>query len=141
MLAKFRIRLLSDAFKREGTAVVTDIVFFRKRDRGEPAHHVDPDWLGVAPLEIDGAEVTVKAAHSVEAAPQRIRQPHATAEEPVTARIRRRTVLMPASGPATEADTAAPPKLEQDSFGKMPMTFQERIAMERGQTDGPENSL
>ena len=53
------IRLPSDAFKREGTAVVTDIVFFRKRDRGEPAHHVDPDWLGVAPLEIDGAEVPI----------------------------------------------------------------------------------
>jgi N12 class adenine-specific DNA methylase len=53
------IRLPSDAFKREGTAVVTDIVFLRKRDRGEPAHHVDPDWLGVAPLAIDGAEVPV----------------------------------------------------------------------------------
>ncbi len=53
------IRLPSDAFKREGTAVVTDIVFLRKRDRSEPARHVDPDWLGVAPLEIDGAEVTV----------------------------------------------------------------------------------
>jgi N12 class adenine-specific DNA methylase len=53
------IRLPSDAFKREGTAVVTDIVFLRKRDRGEPAHHVDPDWLGIAPLEIDGAEVPV----------------------------------------------------------------------------------
>lgn len=53
------IRLPSDAFKREGTAVVTDIVFLRKRDRGEPARHVDPDWLGVAPLEIDGAAVPV----------------------------------------------------------------------------------
>ena len=53
------IRLPSDAFKREGTAVVTDIVFFRKRDRGEPARHVDPDWLGVAPLSIDGAEVPI----------------------------------------------------------------------------------
>jgi hypothetical protein len=53
------IRLPSDAFKREGTAVVTDIVFLRKRDRGEPARHVDPDWLGVAPLAIDGAEVPV----------------------------------------------------------------------------------
>src|SRR4029077_14547446 len=53
------IRLPSDAFKREGTAVVTDIVFFRKRDRGEPARHVDAGWLGVAPLEIDGAEVPV----------------------------------------------------------------------------------
>ena len=31
------IRLPSDAFKREGTAVVTDIVFLRKRAAGEPA--------------------------------------------------------------------------------------------------------
>jgi N12 class adenine-specific DNA methylase len=53
------IRLPSDAFKREGTAVVTDIVFLRKRAPGEPAHHADPDWLGVAPLTIDGAEVPV----------------------------------------------------------------------------------
>ena len=53
------IRLPSDAFKREGTAVVTDIIFLRKRNRGDPACHVDPDWLGIAPLEIDGAEVPV----------------------------------------------------------------------------------
>jgi N12 class adenine-specific DNA methylase len=53
------IRLPSDAFKREGTAVVTDIVFLRKRDRGEPAQHVASDWLGIAPLAIDGAEVPV----------------------------------------------------------------------------------
>ncbi len=39
------IRLPSDAFKREGTAVVTDIVFLRKRAPGEAAHHADPDWL------------------------------------------------------------------------------------------------
>ena len=53
------IRLPSDAFKREGTAVVTDIVFLRKRAAGEPARHVDPDWLSVAPLAIEGAEVPV----------------------------------------------------------------------------------
>ena len=53
------IRLPSDAFKREGTAVVTDIVFLRKRAAGEPANHVDPEWLGVAPLAIDGAEVPI----------------------------------------------------------------------------------
>ena len=53
------IRLPSDAFKREGTAVVTDIVFLRKRAPGEPEHHVDPDWLGIAPLAIEGAEVPV----------------------------------------------------------------------------------
>ncbi len=53
------IRLPSDAFKREGTSVVTDIVFLRKRTPGVPANHVDPDWLGIAPLEIDGLEVPV----------------------------------------------------------------------------------
>jgi N12 class adenine-specific DNA methylase len=53
------IRLPSDAFKREGTAVVTDIVFLRKRAPMEPAHHVDSDWLKVTPLAIDGAEVPV----------------------------------------------------------------------------------
>jgi N12 class adenine-specific DNA methylase/SAM-dependent methyltransferase len=53
------IRLPSDAFKREGTAVVTDIVFFRKRSPSEPAQHVDNDWLGVAPINIEGTEVPV----------------------------------------------------------------------------------
>ena len=53
------IRLPSSAFKQEGTAVVTDIVFLRKRGPSEPARHVDPEWLGVAPLVIDDAEVPV----------------------------------------------------------------------------------
>lgn len=53
------IRLPSDAFKREGTAVVTDIVFLRKRAPGELPSHADPEWLGVAPLAIDGVEVAI----------------------------------------------------------------------------------
>ena len=53
------IRLPSNAFKREGTAVVTDILFLRKRAPGEPTQHADSDWLGIAPLEIEGAEVSV----------------------------------------------------------------------------------
>ncbi len=53
------IRLPSDAFKREGTAVVTDIVFFRKRAKDEPEHHADPEWLGIAPLEIEGVDVPI----------------------------------------------------------------------------------
>ena len=48
-----RSGLPSDAFKREGTAVVTDIVFLRKRAPGQAAKHVDPDWLGVSPLAIE----------------------------------------------------------------------------------------
>ncbi len=53
------IRLPSDAFKREGTAVVTDIVFLRKRAPGRAAAHVDPLWLGIAPLAIEGMDVSV----------------------------------------------------------------------------------
>lgn len=53
------IRLPSDAFKREGTAVVTDIIFMRKRALDEPPSHADPDWLGIAPLTIDGAEIPI----------------------------------------------------------------------------------
>jgi N12 class adenine-specific DNA methylase len=53
------IRLPSDAFKREGTSVVTDILFLRKRAPGEPANHLDADWLGVAPLSIDGMDIPI----------------------------------------------------------------------------------
>jgi N12 class adenine-specific DNA methylase len=53
------IRLPSDAFKREGTAVVTDVVFLRKRAPGEPARHADTDWLGAASLAIDGVDVPI----------------------------------------------------------------------------------
>ncbi|HWG44330.1 MAG TPA: DEAD/DEAH box helicase family protein, partial [Gemmataceae bacterium] len=53
------VRLPSDAFQREGTPVVTDIVFLRKRALDEPPRHIDPDWLQIAPLPIEGAEVAV----------------------------------------------------------------------------------
>jgi N12 class adenine-specific DNA methylase len=53
------IRLPSEAFKREGTSVVTDIVFLRKRSPDESPNHVDPEWLGIAPLPIEGLEVAI----------------------------------------------------------------------------------
>jgi N12 class adenine-specific DNA methylase len=53
------IRLPSGAFKREGTPVVTDIVFLRKRSPGEAAQHADGDWLAVAPMAIDGVEIPI----------------------------------------------------------------------------------
>ena len=52
-------RLPADAFKREGTAVVTDIVFLRKRSPDEPPRHVDPEWLAVAPVSVEGQEVAL----------------------------------------------------------------------------------
>ena len=53
------IRLPSDAFKREGTRVVTDIVFLRKR--APASRPTTPIPTGSAPgrSPIDGAEVTV----------------------------------------------------------------------------------
>src|SRR5207244_4900960 len=53
------IRLPSDAFKREGTAVVADVIFLRKRGPGKSSQHVDADWLRVTPLPIKECEVSV----------------------------------------------------------------------------------
>ena len=53
------IRLPSDAFKREGTAVVTDIVFLRKRASGQEPSHADPNWLKTQPLAIDGVDIPI----------------------------------------------------------------------------------
>ena len=52
------IRLPSDAFKREGTAVVTDIVFLRKRSPGESPSYADCDWLKAEATSIDGVTVS-----------------------------------------------------------------------------------
>jgi N12 class adenine-specific DNA methylase len=55
------IRLPSDAFKQEGTRVVTDIVFLKKRAPGEPAQHADPAWLETQPIDIEGAAIPINA--------------------------------------------------------------------------------
>ena len=53
------IRLPSDAFAREGTRVVTDVVFLRRRGDDEPERHVDSSWLDVSPLTIGGVPVPI----------------------------------------------------------------------------------
>ncbi|MFL5328658.1 MAG: DEAD/DEAH box helicase family protein [Gemmataceae bacterium] len=53
------IRLPSDAFRRQGTAVVTDILLLRKRGPGEPANHIDADWTKTAPMIIEGKEFSI----------------------------------------------------------------------------------
>ncbi|RPJ58543.1 MAG: hypothetical protein EHM24_28625, partial [Acidobacteria bacterium] len=53
------IRLPSEAFTREGTSVVTDIVCFRKRAGGEEPHHADPAWLETEALAMEGVDVPV----------------------------------------------------------------------------------
>jgi N12 class adenine-specific DNA methylase len=53
------IRLPSDAFKREGTAVVTDIIFLRKRAPGDHARHQEAEWQRSMPFEIEGTEIPI----------------------------------------------------------------------------------
>ena len=84
---------------------------------------------------------TLKAAHSIEAAPQRVRQKQSSAEEPVTARIRRRTESIPASDPGIRPDAAAsgadatpPSETAQNLHSEPQITFHERIAKERQRT-------
>lgn len=79
---------------------------------------------------------SLKAANTIEATPQRERQKHSTAEEPVTARIRSRTERNAASDSLMKADvapgTGAPESASsENSSGKPPMTFQERIILEQ----------
>ncbi len=53
------IRLPSDAFSQQGTAVVTDIIFLRKRAPGELPSHQEAEWQRSTPFEIDGAEIAI----------------------------------------------------------------------------------
>ena len=53
------IRLPSDAFKKEGTAVVTDILFLRKRAPGQEPNHADPDWITAGTFALEGATVPI----------------------------------------------------------------------------------
>lgn len=53
------VRLPSDAFKQEGTRVVTDILFLKRRAPGEVANHAHPGWLETAPLAIEGEDVAI----------------------------------------------------------------------------------
>jgi hypothetical protein len=79
----------------------------------------------------------LKAAHSIEATPHRVGQKHSTAEEPVTARIRRRGQ----SDPASESDSKSgpaevlEPESPQNLSSKPPAMFHDRIAIERLRKD------
>ncbi len=77
------------------------------------------------------------ASNVVEAAADRASPRTSTAEEPVTARIRRRTEAFPASDPVTGSDSELvadgdrKEAIVQDSPVEPPKTFQERLAAER----------
>ena len=128
-----------DAYLSELTALRDQL----KAGLSRTAHQPD-DEDGPSVSELAEKIKTLKAANNIEATPQRARQKHSSAEEPVTARIRRRVEGSLPLNQATDSDaapetgTSLPPEPPQNSSGKPPMTFQERIADERNQeNDGP----
>ncbi|HEY1067446.1 MAG TPA: DEAD/DEAH box helicase family protein, partial [Pirellulales bacterium] len=83
---------------------------------------------------------TLRAAQTIDTAPRAERKP-SVAEEPITARIRRRREANPVDAPASEAaieaTSPAPPEVEEspsvrsDQRESRPRTFQERLSWER----------
>ncbi len=122
-----------DAYLSELTALRDQL----KAGLSRTAHQPD-DQEGPSVSELAGKIKSLKAANNIEATPQRARQKHSSAEEPVTARIRKRMEGSAAneaihSGAGTEPEVTPPPERPQDSSGKPEMTFQERILRERNQ--------
>ncbi|HEX3998800.1 MAG TPA: hypothetical protein VHX65_09645, partial [Pirellulales bacterium] len=84
---------------------------------------------------------SLKAANSIEPTPQRVRQKQSSAEEPATARIRRRTEVVHAADQPVESDAvsgeaaAVPHESGRNSPSQPQMTFQERVTMERRRKD------
>jgi hypothetical protein len=79
----------------------------------------------------------MKAANTIEVAPQRVHHKHASAEEPITARIRRRQTaageaIRPGDAPAPEA---ANDNHQANNDNAPPPSFAERIAQERQRRD------
>lgn len=77
--------------------------------------------------DISASIKALNAANTVEATPHRARQKHSTAEEPVTARIRRRQNL----DTAPEAETETRHESDDGSPDGRAMTFRERILRNR----------
>jgi hypothetical protein len=107
----------------------------------------EPGKEGPSVSELAERIKALKAAHSIDATPQRARQKHSSAEEPVTARIRRRTEALPVADQAVELAAAAsgtgerPPVGEgENSPRKPPMSFRERFGMARRRDEGPERA-
>jgi hypothetical protein len=117
--------------------------------------HVADEAKGLDVSELAERIKALKAANSIEATPQRARQKQAAAEEPITARIRKRQEANPDAGEAIQPSNGPDPVLPQvaepandnhraenddqprNGPGK-PRSFRERITLERQRRDqGP----
>ena len=124
---------LGKSFTHEG--YLTELTTLRDQLKAglSSSAHESEQREGPSTSELAGQIKALKAANTIEASPQRDRQTHSTAEEPITARIRRRSEASAASGSVNDTApvagiTPTPPMT----------TFQERLALERQQkSDGP----
>jgi hypothetical protein len=93
----------------------------------------EPDEPGPTDSELADRIKALKGANTIEGAPHRVQRQHASAEEPITARIRRRQEAMPMADQTVEHDGAlqAASATPKPNSSAKPMTFQARILRER----------
>ena len=91
---------------------------------------------GPSVAELAARIKALKAANSIEATPQRVRHNHLSAEEPIAARIRRRTEVDSAFDPPLKFGVTETPKPELDSPVTPHLTFRERIVLESQRKSG-----
>jgi Helicase conserved C-terminal domain len=120
---------LHDAYLTELTALRDQL----KAGLSTTAHQPDNEE-GPSAAELAEKIKALKAANTIEATPQRARQKQSTAEEPVTARIRRKAEANPVSTEAIQSD-ATSSELPAASSPSKPMTFQKRIVTRRSDED------
>jgi len=90
-------------------------------------YHEPDDQKGPSASELACRIKALKAANTIEAAPQRVQRKQAAVEEPITARIRRRQEEAAEVQHAEENS----PEGHAEPGDKSPLTFQERIEQER----------
>jgi hypothetical protein len=126
---------LHDAYLSELTALRDQL------KAGLSASHGHVAEGGPSVAEIAAQVKSLKGAHNIEAAPQRVRQKHFAAEEPITARIRRRTQSDSADlhlieqGGSILPDHDLPRAPSLDSTGALPASHVERVAPKPGNVD------
>jgi hypothetical protein len=110
------------------------------------AHEAGRD-KGMRVIELAERIKSLKAANTIEATPQRVQRKQAAAEEPITARIRRRQEANPLSDQAVEHDDerrgveTLPPTAGEVSPTNPLISFRERIALERQHRTRPANHV
>jgi len=126
---------MGQAFRHE--AYLCELTRLRDQLKAKlSAGHDAAEDRGPTTSELAERIKALKAANTIEATPQRVQRKQAAAEEPITARIRRRQEAHPAPGQAGEHDameSAGEERqvAEENSPRKPAMTFQERIILER----------